>query len=873
MQPNDWRTTMRSTLTALGIGVWILMVPANLLANDGPMQDPEKAYAKAVFVESVDGDLAAAIELYQRITESSATPSDVEYRARVRWIHCLRRLGRIEEATAGEKLLAKRFPDRATLTSRTQDGPSGVDGQTAHLIQQLGDASSEVRTQARTELIWFGDLVVPQLEEAIRGGNVFRSVGSASVLVRLSQNSELAARALARSLRDESTVIRRNTLRGIEEIKIRLEPIVSEALIARVLEDSDAKIRKTAASVLRRGAPEVFYEHLLELYEVADAPLRGWLLGSSGGSADELQALVQRALADPSSVVRENAMVPAMVLERAHGIVDVALETARRLIEDDESEVRAAALRVVDTGMIDRHPEVVDEVVALLVSRVEDPSVAVRHVALDRIETLARTDLDPNQRGRLYASLSGLRAFREMEQDTLRRLQSCPSHPAIVPWILACLEDRYLYLDALDYVRSQWRADYANPVVAVLEGFDDDPVVSQDSRQFRAGRGRAGASDLTRVVGHYGAPEQLETIFAFRDRRAGIETEAGFVEDLDKAARTIVERYKETLSAAHWNLVIERIGDEQRKPLLKQLAKTRRLELVPAYADWLQATSDSSFLDPLFAFADQPEVTLILLDVAKNPERPTPLRIACASKLLELESSRDRAIPVAAEIIRGGDGDSFDVQGLVADLTRAGAGIARLRELCEHDSRFTTSVLFDGSNVIDRRVIEIGLRSEFERVREYTLGFLEKYGDETWLEHVVRLTADESAPVRRSAAMTLGSFRATDAIPVLVEMLRDNASDVRESAKVALDRIRFYAEQKAWWDEWKATGGAKNGISAILSLLDHENPEVRLRAIRSLGSIGSPEALPRLLQILESGDEAARSAAADAIDRINEASR
>ena len=65
------------------------------------------------------------------------------------------------------------------------------------------------------------------------------------------------------------------------------------------------------------------------------------------------------------------------------------------------------------------------------------------------------------------------------------------------------------------------------------------------------------------------------------------------------------------------------------------------------------------------------------------------------------------------------------------------------------------------------------------------------------------------------------------------------------------------------WPRFQAAD--RLGLSQIA---EEENPAIRLAAVRSLGALGDPEALPTLIELLRSEDGAVREAAQAGIDRI-----
>jgi hypothetical protein len=125
---------------------------------------------------------------------------------------------------------------------------------------------------------------------------------------------------------------------------------------------------------------------------------------------------------------------------------------------------------------------------------------------------------------------------------------------------------------------------------------------------------------------------------------------------------------------------------------------------------------------------------------------------------------------------------------------------------------------------------------------------------------------------RLEAAKYFGKNLATEAVPGLIALLRDEAPTVREAAEQALTRIRFYHEQQYHWDR-VLRGLDASPASAMEKLLLQARPDApkaqRLLAIPSLGSLGKAEALPFLIDWSNETDAEIATAAKAAITRIH----
>jgi hypothetical protein len=118
----------------------------------------------------------------------------------------------------------------------------------------------------------------------------------------------------------------------------------------------------------------------------------------------------------------------------------------------------------------------------------------------------------------------------------------------------------------------------------------------------------------------------------------------------------------------------------------------------------------------------------------------------------------------------------------------------------------------------------------------------------------------------------LGIARDPVAVPKLLELQSKGDEGIRNAAAEALAKIRTFHEQLAYWDRVNK-GLDASPTSAAEKLLLQSKPgapaEQRLLAIRSLGALGVPEALPFLIEWTTDGDPKIAQAAKDAITEIH----
>lgn len=104
---------------------------------------------------------------------------------------------------------------------------------------------------------------------------------------------------------------------------------------------------------------------------------------------------------------------------------------------------------------------------------------------------------------------------------------------------------------------------------------------------------------------------------------------------------------------------------------------------------------------------------------------------------------------------------------------------------------------------------------------------------------------------RRNAAWGLGALDESQAVPALIDTLKDPEADVREQVAWALGAI-----------------GDKRAVDGLVSALSDSSPAVRRQAAWALGAIGDHRAVPGLTKALKDSDAGVRRQAAWALGAI-----
>ncbi|MCB9833422.1 MAG: HEAT repeat domain-containing protein [Planctomycetes bacterium] len=171
-----------------------------------------------------------------------------------------------------------------------------------------------------------------------------------------------------------------------------------------------------------------------------------------------------------------------------------------------------------------------------------------------------------------------------------------------------------------------------------------------------------------------------------------------------------------------------------------------------------------------------------------------------------------------------------------------------------------------------RPLIRRRLSATSERLRRTAMYALVNFDAESAIPDIVALAKDPQSTTRIELCKLLARNPSRESAPVLIELLRDRESGVRQAADEALRQIQFYFEQKDRWEKWLKGAGLESG-NAAEALLEQAGPgqpkDQRLLAIASLGSLRVPETLPILIRWTSDQDPEIAAAARKAVTRIN----
>lgn len=108
-------------------------------------------------------------------------------------------------------------------------------------------------------------------------------------------------------------------------------------------------------------------------------------------------------------------------------------------------------------------------------------------------------------------------------------------------------------------------------------------------------------------------------------------------------------------------------------------------------------------------------------------------------------------------------------------------------------------------------------------------------------------------------------------VPGLIAALRAPTEQTRVAAKEALDAIEYLVSQSQRWQRLLDEAGldADSAAEALVKQARSGDKAIRLAAIRSLGTLGKPETLPFLIQLMQDQDADVKAAAGAALEKIN----
>lgn len=188
---------------------------------------------------------------------------------------------------------------------------------------------------------------------------------------------------------------------------------------------------------------------------------------------------------------------------------------------------------------------------------------------------------------------------------------------------------------------------------------------------------------------------------------------------------------------------------------------------------------------------------------------------------------------------------------------------------------------WDAENLPDARLAEL---AEIPELSFAVLSVIGSRRSEGWEEQLGRFLDPSWIPNPQSndleglharvVKQTIGILGGATSDAAAKELLRGldvvGYPSLRTSCRVHLESLRARREEKRLWERhFAGVEEREEGVQRLLVLLGDESTEIRIEAIRALGTMGVVDAMPKLVDLLRSDDAEIRSEARAALDKLN----
>jgi HEAT repeat protein len=339
------------------------------------------------------------------------------------------------------------------------------------------------------------------------------------------------------------------------------------------------------------------------------------------------------------------------------------------------------------------------------------------------------------------------------------------------------------------------------------------------------------------TLGEIGVPAVPTLMEALKNwdgdvRRAAAEA-LGKIGDL-QAVPALIEALKDDKEWVRWKVAeaLGKIGDPQAIPALMEVLKDEDWRVRQAAADALGKIGDRQAVPALLETLKD-----WYGDVSRAAEALGEIGVPAVPALMEALKNWDWQVRWAAAWALGKIGDLQAVPALMEALKDE-----------DKDVRQTAAEALGKIGVPAVPALMEALKDEDWRVRQAAARALGEIGDPQALPALIQALKDEY--VREAVEEALGKI-GVPAVPALIEALKDDDEDVRRAAAGALGEI-----------------GDPQAVPALIEALKDDDEYVRRAAVGALGKIGDLQAVPALLEALKDRDEYVRWAAVGALGEI-----
>lgn len=686
------------------------------------------------------------------------------------------------------------------------------------LLALLEERDETLRWAATQVLSQFGPALVPHLHERLNHEIWFVRVAAIQTLANISHETSL--RVLLEALKDRDRDVRREAVAALGKMGNlqAVDPLLD------ALENGVRDVREAAAKAL--------------------------------GDLKEPQAVsgLQTALIEDEAAEVRAASARALALL---GDVQAVSDLLDTLAEDEEENVREACAQAL--GLLGE-PAALDG----LFQALEDESVKVGMAAIEALGRIA----DPAALEPLLETLAfGTRDLRAVTAQALGHLGNL----AAVPALIEALTDEGLAVRvAAARALGQLGAVEAAQALADLLCLDETQL------------GQAAALALVQL----GEPA-LPMLYA----------------QLPALPNPIFPALLAALAqdATHWPLPellkkFQTLEEEQQIQALPSLRHWPAEAMAPFLVEFLRRTDQSELRQSVFEVLTQVqalEAVQALLQDWDQDIKGMAVRALGKMGPAGLEILRE-AFETPDEVLRYAILQVFsEVQDLATlgflhrALTLSHLGLAQaavqalyamgeaaspiLKEALDHPERSIRQMSARTLKQLQPQeslwacLVEINSQSPVQRER--SAESLHKFDQPTAISSLLRALEDESNRVRSQAARSLGRLKVAQARPLLFDVLKDWHRDVREAAVEALGLIGAEEDQLLLLEMLgdpdihvrNATLAALARMGNLIPLkaaLTDVFPEVRSKAVHTLGVLGVQDAGPDLLLLLQSDPDA-----------------
>jgi len=887
---------------------------------DAATQDtPAKILEKAILIEETEQDLPVAVQLYRSVIDDASASASERTVAWLRLGGCLRKLGREDEAVAALERAAEGEGEAAVRARKLLAGTAGNEDRLRARVEEL--LRSIAVGDAPRQLVMLGEPAVPLLVEAIEDEKVAITEVERVLEVMVEVGGPVASDFFRRIARSDDTLMKRVLVvayqqpgaigAGVDEAffellrdetpAVRREALgaayrrIPEALLAKMTEDPDASVRARAFDI---AITRDFTTHTEFMEAIEPAVVRAWsdesldartaalrfptdenILRTPAGRRIFLEALPLEAI--PAAPIGNDTLWPKSVL----------WDTSIPFDAPPTPDGVLAAARKLGRPL----PRAMNPRQYALYRFILNCLPAWDREAMPQVLDIAGLGYDQNQMSRWV-----LEYARPSDALTIaNRIGDLAETADIATW----LAEQPLPAEAFEPLRDWVEADVSAASVPGAKwnnkGFDSVIHVLVQSPSDRA------IPYLVDLVRRYGtvrfvASTVIEQLFERGDEEAA------------QGLATIVRMESTSPATRLW--ILSELSEKGDARVVALAPEAYRLGAQKSDGGGLlayltdrnsKATLDEASVVAIFdgCLALESEEIWKEIQNLLNFPRPNPLpsgvlTVACrhavglegrfaesakiAMGLLHKASgSIPEAIALAESLLRSEDPATLSgaARWLVENATGESrdAGIAAARRLLGHPEpywrRTAAVILADCGAPEAAEWIRPLLSDEDSQVRVCVAQrFLYGNFPDEPVETFCALLHDRNSSVRALAAKILGKKLDRAASPALIEALRDESENVREAAGEALDAIQTYYDRIERWKRWMRESelGADTAAEALLAQAQEGNPrDVRLAAIRSLGTLGVPETLPILIRLMSDPDPDIAAAAQSAVDRIN----